>query len=809
MDKNLYKVIIWAYIHDLWKMIRRGWENRKSKKYNVAHAQLTKEFFDNFSWFWKEIWTLASLHHVKDFIKYNFDNTEDKFVAWCIYMADNISSWERIDEWDNQEKENIKHIWLTCIFENVYKDKLKEKLTNKFQYTPETLDKSNLIPTNKWKIFEESIVKLLDKQIKANDIKNWFKNLKDEFKDKFKKFIIDYIDVKKDNLKEISYKFDMLCQNYFSLIPSDAYKSIWDISLYDHTKTTVAFAVALYHIFKKDFENWKFIYPMYTKDIENEQVKLIVWDFPSIQSYIFGWIKKQTNIAKRLRARSLRVQLLGEAIIEYLLERYNLPRANVLMNAGWKFVILANKDLNIETEKNNINNFLIKKFNWNIKFALTDEIYKLKDIKWSSTVKDVFRELFDKLNKEKFKTYDKENLKQIFKYESVNWKNLCKYCWMNYFDAKENLDENDDNGKCENCAKEIKLWEKIVKWQESINIQYKNEDWDFFYEETFKEKKDFTILFNTWDIEKIWDNIWISKSLNLHTPPNKAFDKMASKNNKYLCMLKWDIDSMSLIFKYWFWKTYSISRLMQFSRYLELFFGKYLQKYIKENFSNVYTVFSGWDDFVFILPFEDRKKFVKSLYNEFYKFVANNENIHFSIWVSIFKDKTPFKQVDKITEELLKNSKKFAKQYMKDKTETIIKQGIKTKLEENDKHILKSYWITYYDKNYTKVFEWEITNTLYLDPWIYNNLSSTARYKLYTVLTECLWYLEDKKMDKFVLNIWRLLYMIWRLDMKWKQEILEDLKNKFGSINDIIRTKQDINDLLLKLTDSIYEDREV
>jgi len=28
---------------------------------------------------------------------------------------------------------------------------------------------------------------------------------------------------------------------------------------------------------------------------------------------------------------------------------------------------------------------------------------------------------------------------------------------MNYFDAKENLDENDDNGKCENCAKEIEL----------------------------------------------------------------------------------------------------------------------------------------------------------------------------------------------------------------------------------------------------------------------------------------------------------------------------------------------------------------
>jgi len=28
---------------------------------------------------------------------------------------------------------------------------------------------------------------------------------------------------------------------------------------------------------------------------------------------------------------------------------------------------------------------------------------------------------------------------------------------MNYFDVKENLDENDDNEKCENCAKEIEL----------------------------------------------------------------------------------------------------------------------------------------------------------------------------------------------------------------------------------------------------------------------------------------------------------------------------------------------------------------
>ncbi len=792
MDKKLYKLILWAYVHDVWKLIRRWWENRKKNIYNVAHAQLTKEFFnnDNFSKFWKDIWNLWSLHHAKDFIDYKFEKKEDKFIAWCIYMGDNLSSWERIDEENKEEKnkENIKHIWLTSIFENIYKEIDWKNLSNKFQYTPDTLNKLNLMPSNKWEEFEEDIVKLFDKTIKANDIKKWFEQLKSEFERNFNEFVLTYKEDEENNIKQIISKLDVICQNYFSLVPSDAYKSIWDISLYDHTKTTVAFAVSLYHIFKKDFEKGNFTYPIPTKDIEDKKVKLITWDFPSIQSYIFDGIKKQTNIAKRLRAKSLRVQLLNEAVIEYLLDKYDLPRANVLLNAGWKFVILANENCNIDQEKQDINKFLINKFNWNIKLSLTSKNYSLKDIRWSWNIKDIFKELFDKLNKEKFKIYDEENLKSIFDYKNVNGKNLCKYCWMNYFSIKENQDENDD-WKCENCEKEIKLWEKIVQWKTSINIQYKDENKNFFYDEDFEQKKDITILFNTWELAKDND-ILISKSLNLHTPKenweNKSFEDIASKNRKYLCMVKWDVDAMSLLFKWGFGKTYSMSRIMQFSRYLELFFGKYLQEYIEQNYEDVYTVFSWWDDFVFIVPFKDRKKFVKDLYGQFKKFIGFNENIHFSLWISIFKDKTPFRQVDNITEKLLDSSKKTAKE----------KKG------------LKSYWVTYYAPNYTKIFETNYDNS-HLDPWIYANLSDTARYRLYTVLQECLEYIEDKKMDKFVLNIWRLLYMIWRLDIKeWKKEILEDIKNKFGSIQDIDKTKQYINELLLQLTDNIYENRE-
>jgi CRISPR/Cas system-associated protein Cas10 (large subunit of type III CRISPR-Cas system) len=51
---------------------------------------------------------------------------------------------------------------------------------------------------------------------------------------------------------------------------------------------------------------------------------------------------------------------------------------------------------------------------------------------------------------------------------------------------------------------------------------------------------------------------------------------------------------MSLILKYGFEKNnYSLSRILTFSRLLDLFFGYRLQKFLEEEFENVYTIYSG------------------------------------------------------------------------------------------------------------------------------------------------------------------------------------------------------------------------
>ena len=132
---------------------------------------------------------------------------------------------------------------------------------------------------------------------------------------------------------------------------------------------------------------------------------------------------------------------------------------------------------------------------------------------------------------------------------------------------------------------------------------------------------------------------------------------------------------MSIILKYGFEyatlsgekkSIYSVSRLVQMSRMLELFFGKYLMTYLAREFSDIYTVF--------IIPFQKRLKFINTLYREFESFVAYNQNLHFSIGLQLFKDKTPIAFVDQQVEALLKQAKKASKYKLS--KETLSKRGL-------------------------------------------------------------------------------------------------------------------------------------
>jgi CRISPR/Cas system-associated protein Cas10 (large subunit of type III CRISPR-Cas system) len=108
---NIYqKLVIAAYLHDIWKLAIRGWNYRNQKNFEVAHAQFVNDFLDKLNnKDWADIWTIAAHHHWKDVnAVLNWDFDEDiKFATWCVYMADNLSAKERLEA---NEKEDFSHI---------------------------------------------------------------------------------------------------------------------------------------------------------------------------------------------------------------------------------------------------------------------------------------------------------------------------------------------------------------------------------------------------------------------------------------------------------------------------------------------------------------------------------------------------------------------------------------------------------------------------------------------------------------------------------------------------------------------------
>lgn len=842
MDRALYKIIIASSLHDMGKLLWRGGISRKNYKYKIAHAQYVFDFFNDkekkYSNFWKEIWLLASLHHAADFFSYKQRASEEqKQLARVIYMADNISSGERIDEENLEEKkeyQNIKHFWLRPIFENVFTDTLSSSMG----YVPMTLENLNFrviegdVGLNS---IEDWFLKGFVKFHGNMSVANGFRDLAENFLNQLEKLVQEYNrdDFTDQELQILIKKLDILLQNYFTFVPSDAYKSLWDISLYDHTKTTLAIATVLWKNHAHLLDHYA---DQKTKDVRMQKVCLIAGDFPSIQKYLFGNIKKSTFLAKRLRAKSLTVQLLNEAVVEYLCHKLWVSRGNVLINAGGKFVIFTSSDKiwAIKEYRDSINSFLLENYDGNVKFCLVEKVLTLEELFPDETkqiLQDALSELFEDLTKEKYHPYNTQLLKKAFSTKSVSWKVICNYCGLNYVDQEY----EDGDACCELCKQDISLWANIVRASGGVFLTY--HQWDQFSFAVSYDKGDeesLWVQWNSWDIEK-YKGLILAKSINLYIPSKndipKSFTDLSSRHMNYLCMLKWDIDFMGLLLKHGFsygvdkeHSIYSISRIVQLSRILELFFGKYIHQFIQREFPDVYTVFSWGDDFIFIVPFKDRFLFAKRLSEEFESFVAHNQKVHFSIWLSIFKEKTPFALVEKQAEQLLKSAKNFTKK--------IISSQLKNQ-KSSTSDLLKMRGFCIYDSKYVftpkeVVDYWE---ELKLDrPRGVGGITSTMLYTLYIQIEEMIKILDEMlKLKKLkwaeYLHLWsRIFYMLkknlspenfHKVDSELRpillsigQESWEDYRN-IDPINPIDQMKEKLIKQQIKILNCLYDRREL
>ena len=153
-----------------------------------------------------------------------------------------------------------------------------------------------------------------------------------EYANLWRKFKEELSTIPKKDIKQLTDSILYLLEKYTVTIPSST-QHLPDVSLYEHSRSTAAYALCLYDYLKeKDSIKCQI-------QTDEEPFLLIGGDLSGIQSYIYDIVGK--GAAKNLKGRSFYLQLIVEVIVSHILEELNLYRTNIVYSSGGGFYILA------------------------------------------------------------------------------------------------------------------------------------------------------------------------------------------------------------------------------------------------------------------------------------------------------------------------------------------------------------------------------------------------------------------------------------------------------------------------------------
>src|SRR5579875_219108 len=135
-----------------------------------------------------------------------------------------------------------------------------------------------------------------------------------------------------------------LLEQYTWCVPSAAYRSVPDVSLYDHARVTAALAACLWQEYRRgeldDHHLAALLHERTAEGPDTPLFALIAGDLSGVQRFLYSIAS--AGAARTLRGRSLFLQLLSEAAADLVLRRLDLPLPNLLYTGGAKFHLRQN-----------------------------------------------------------------------------------------------------------------------------------------------------------------------------------------------------------------------------------------------------------------------------------------------------------------------------------------------------------------------------------------------------------------------------------------------------------------------------------
>lgn len=615
MTEREVKLVIGNLLHDIGKVIYRTGDRRKHSQSGYDFLKEDVKIGD------KEILNCVRYHHGEAIRNARI---EDDSLAYITYIADNIASAT-----DRRKKESVDYGFeasmpLQPVF-NILNGNDK-----KSYYSPMMLKKDINYPTDEKKAFDEHFynevkIKLID-TLTANE---WTKQ-----------FINSLLETLEATL---------------SFVPSSTAKDEYaDISLYDHMKMTAAFGSCIYqYLLEGDIHNYKEELLSNASLFYSKKVFLLYSiDISGIQSFIYTIHSK--DALRMLRARSFYLEIMMEHIIDYILDKAGLSRANLIYSGGGHCYMLMPNTNRIKELLEECNNILNKWFvdNYDISLYAADAYVEasadmLKNIPEGS-YSQLFKEIGNKLSSRKANKYSVNDILNMNTINKDDYTKECKVC--------KRLEKVDDSGMCPTCSK-LKNMSKDILYQSFFIVV--NEDtgegiglpYGYYMISESEEKLRTRLEKNRESIVRIYSKNDFYTGLNIATKiwvgsytKGQTFDELAeaSQGIHRLGVLRADVDNLGQAFVSGFdSRNCTLSRTATLSRQLSMFFKYYINRIIDGK--NATIVYSGGDDMFIVGAWNEVIELAQDIRNAFGRYTENTLTI--SAGIGLYVSGYPISQM--------------------------------------------------------------------------------------------------------------------------------------------------------------------
>lgn len=613
----------------------------------IAKHQLEKKFD------LKGLERLAASHHAPN---------PQKILELILQKADHLSSGVDRTQQEGQQDakdESNENTYKTTQMRSIFESIVKENNNNAFQY----------------KYFLPIKPLILDNSVFPTESKGNinYSTLWSDFENEFNNLISQNQNISNQNFNAFAESLLNLMHKYLTFVPSST-QHLPDVSLYDHSKTTAAFAVCLY-----DYLNARNNLKNFHLTNDEKTMLLVGGDFSGIQSYIYGIVSKFAS--KNLKGRSFYLQLLIDAVVEKITNELNLPKANIVYDSGGKFYLLAPNTKEVKNKltelAQTISNKVFSRHKTDLYLAIDwtelsqNDIYNQLSEKWkelSEALSKRKRNRFaDKLLSEY--TYFFEACEQggllerdkITNEEITDKENAIYLEDLNGYIAKSTNEQIQLGGSLRNTNYLVTALDVIQQWnQQDDFIDHQNPcnlgvHYYFLNNKTAKSADNIQVrVFNNTSFLTSFSGNNIAYGFTFYggnTVPItengeiKGFDKLAGDGElKRLGILRMDVDNLGQVFINGFKpKKRTFSRYSTLSRSLDFFFKGYINiLWGKNDFKDwIYIVYSGGDDLFIVGRWDKTIEFAELLYHEFRKWTCHNEHLTLSGGVAVVPRKFP------------------------------------------------------------------------------------------------------------------------------------------------------------------------